>query len=109
MQTITTVGYGDIGVTNTWERIFVIFTMLIGVLTFSFISGTLSSIMLAYDERNSEKQQLMGRLIGLKQKFGFDVKLFLELQKSLSLGAEKQKSDVQWLIEKINAKPALVQ
>jgi len=49
MTTITTVGFGDIAATNATEAICAIFIMIIGVLAFSFASGSLSSIMGNYD------------------------------------------------------------
>ena len=36
ITTITTVGYGDISISNTMERIFCAFIMIIGVVAFSF-------------------------------------------------------------------------
>ena len=51
IQTISTVGYGDVNPQNTKERIFVIGLMIVGVLAFSFISGQLSSILLSYDQQ----------------------------------------------------------
>ena len=51
IQTISTVGYGDVNPQNTKERIFVIGLMIVGVLAFSFVSGQLSSILLSYDQQ----------------------------------------------------------
>lgn len=45
ITTITTVGYGDISGTTEIERIYCIVIMLIGVISFSFINGALSSIV----------------------------------------------------------------
>ena len=45
VSTITTVGYGDIYATETPERMLGILTMLIGVIAFSFSTGSLSSIV----------------------------------------------------------------
>lgn len=45
ITTITTVGFGDISGTNSLERIFCIFTMVAGVIAFSFASGSLASII----------------------------------------------------------------
>lgn len=47
--TITTVGYGDITAVNGIERLFNIGMLFIGVMTFSFASGSLSSIITNYD------------------------------------------------------------
>ena len=44
ITTITTVGYGDISAGTTSEKIICIFIMLIGVIAFSFASGSLASI-----------------------------------------------------------------
>ena len=45
ISTITTVGYGDISGQNTIERSMGIIIMLIGVMAFSFATGSLSSIL----------------------------------------------------------------
>lgn len=45
VMTITTVGYGDISVFTTLERLLVIFMMVIGVIAFSFATGSLASIL----------------------------------------------------------------
>ena len=45
ITTITTVGYGDISITSTFERIFCAITMILGVVAFSFASGSLASIL----------------------------------------------------------------
>lgn len=45
VTTITTVGYGDIAGVTTVEKVFCIFIMLIGVIAFSFFSGSLASII----------------------------------------------------------------
>ena len=49
MTTITTVGYGDISANNNLERVFGTLIMLIGVLCFSFASGSLASILGSMD------------------------------------------------------------
>ena len=45
ISTMTTVGYGDLSPNTTIEQIFGIFIMVLGVLVFTFISGSLSSII----------------------------------------------------------------
>ena len=54
MTTITTVGYGDIGATNTIERIICIFLHIIGVLSYSLAAGQLTSIIENYDASKSK-------------------------------------------------------
>ena len=45
ITTMTTVGYGDISGDNNLERAVSIVIMLVGVISFSFATGSLSSIM----------------------------------------------------------------
>lgn len=48
-----TVGYGDIVPANEIERIFAIFLMVLGVVSFSFLAGTVSNIIASYDSGDS--------------------------------------------------------
>lgn len=45
MQTLTTVGYGDISMATTGERFMCIILQFIGVIFFSFASGSLTNII----------------------------------------------------------------
>ena len=54
VTTITTVGYGDITGQNTLERGVSVIVMLIGVISFSFATGALSSIMQNYDQASAK-------------------------------------------------------
>jgi len=45
VQTVTTVGYGDVGGKNNLEKGFACFAMMCGVIAFSFASGNLASIL----------------------------------------------------------------
>lgn len=51
LTTTATVGYGDVQPANTYERIFCMLLMMIGVMSFTFISGALSSILSSYDTK----------------------------------------------------------
>lgn len=53
VTTVLTVGYGDIVAVNMLEKVFCIILMLIGVLSFSFSTGTLSAIIQSVDERDA--------------------------------------------------------
>jgi hypothetical protein len=53
VTTITTVGYGDISGNTSTEKIFCILIMVVGVISFSFASGSLASIMQNYDSKNA--------------------------------------------------------
>jgi hypothetical protein len=45
ITTIATVGYGDISGKNTTERLVAIIIMILGVVSFSYATGSLSSIL----------------------------------------------------------------
>jgi hypothetical protein len=47
--TVLTVGYGDISAVNSYEKLICILLMIIGVISFSFATGSLSSIIANYD------------------------------------------------------------
>ena len=49
VTTIVTVGFGDITAYNVGEQLICILLMLIGVISFSFATGALSSIISNYD------------------------------------------------------------
>ena len=54
MQTLTTVGYGDISLASTTERVICIFLQFVGVIFFSFASGSLTTIIANYDQSNAK-------------------------------------------------------
>lgn len=54
VQTVTTVGYGDVEIYNTTERYMSGLCMLCGVFAFTFATGTLTSIMQNYDFQNAQ-------------------------------------------------------
>ena len=53
VTTVLTVGYGDICAVSLGEKCFCIFLMLIGVMSFSFSTGALSSIISSYDSKEA--------------------------------------------------------
>ena len=67
VTTTSTVGYGDLSASTTIERFFCIFLMLAGVSAFTFISGTLSSILTNSDSQASQLQEKLLYLGKLRQ------------------------------------------
>jgi voltage-gated potassium channel Kch len=51
--TVLTVGYGDITAISTTEKLLCILLMVIGVISFSFATGALSSIISNYDSTDA--------------------------------------------------------
>jgi hypothetical protein len=53
MTTVSTVGYGDISPVNSTERIFGMVLQFLGVISFTFVSGALASILQSHDTREA--------------------------------------------------------
>ena len=59
VTTIVTVGYGDISAFSMSERIFCILIMLIGVVSFSYITGALASMVADQDSKEAALNEKM--------------------------------------------------
>jgi Ion channel len=53
MTTMLTIGFGDIVAQNMSEKLFTMLLMCVGILSFSFATGTLSSIIISYDHKEA--------------------------------------------------------
>ena len=73
---MTTVGYGDISGDNNLERIVSIVIMLVGVISFSFGTGSLSSIMQNYDQANSKLQERITVLNRIYKEYCLPLELY---------------------------------
>ena len=83
MTTITTVGFGDISGGTTGERILCAVLMVIGVISFSFATGTLSSILSNIDSSRAKIKEKYGILSELKQEYEISNTLYDELRHAL--------------------------
>ena len=81
--TITTVGYGDISATNTYERWFCSVIMLIGVISFSFANGSLGLIITQMNTKQSivfEKIQVLDKI---KKNYNMSEELYKKCKRTL--------------------------
>jgi hypothetical protein len=69
VTTVLTVGYGDISAYNIPEMLYCILLMLIGVLSFSFASGALASIIQSYDSKEAQLKEKIATLNDLAQEY----------------------------------------
>ena len=53
MTTLTTVGYGDITISNGLERVFCIFLMFFGLVWFAAIPGPIFAMLHELDEKDA--------------------------------------------------------
>lgn len=79
MQTVTTVGYGDIGVVSSGEKIICISLQLVGIITFSFFAGALTNIIQEFDTSNAANQEKINTLNRLYKVHDFRSDLYYQL------------------------------
>jgi len=90
MTTITTVGFGDITATNTTEAICCILIMIVGVLAFSFASGSLSSILGSYDQTEAIMKEKISTLNEISTKYSLNNSLYDEIRKIIRFDHSKR-------------------
>jgi hypothetical protein len=83
IQTITTVGYGDVATTNTYERIYACIIMILGVLAFSFASGSLASIISSLDSKHALLKYKLEIIEEIKKNFKLPKKLYLKIKNNI--------------------------
>lgn len=74
-QTLTTVGYGDFGAYNTGEIAITCVWMFLGVAFYSFVVGSLTSVITA---EGSQQENLIGKLKALEE-FAHETNLDMDL------------------------------
>ena len=90
VQTVITVGYGDIGAYSSSEQIISIMAMFTGVAFFSLTVGTLTNILANTDTRRIAYEGKMATLIHIREQFGIKNKIFEAIERILKYGAYKQ-------------------
>lgn len=81
--TVTSVGYGDVTPENMMEKVFCIVMLFIGVLTFSFASGSLNSVITNYDHSQMGFKKKVEQLNFIKKLYGVNEDLYFEIKSSL--------------------------
>lgn len=69
VQTVITVGYGDVTITNATERIIAIVAMFAGVIFFSLIIGSLTALIGDMDKRGAIYENKLDVLLELKNTY----------------------------------------
>ena len=83
VTTIMTVGYGDITAKSMSEKLLCILLMLIGVIAFSFATGSISSIITNQDSAEAKLKEKMVTLESIQQEFSIDDDLFNRIVKAV--------------------------
>ena len=84
VATVVTVGYGDVTAASTTEKCICIVLMLIGVISFSFFTGALSSILQNYDQNQIRFRRKLSTLRDIKREHNLSHELFHKLVRSIS-------------------------
>ena len=100
VTTLVTVGYGDITAVSPQEKIMCIVMMILGVLTFSFVTGSLSSIITSYDSKEAQLKEKIATLNDISNEYRLDIDLFNKLAKTVKYDhSKKQKDTLQFMEE----------
>ena len=83
--TITTVGYGDVLAQTTNEKVFCFLLMIIGVIGFSFASGSLASILNNYDLHNAKLSEKVETLNKIQKDYDISKELYNRVHNSLKV------------------------
>lgn len=101
VTTITTVGYGDISGNTKLERVFCILIMVIGVVAFSFASGTLASIIQNYDVQNAKQEDKMNILRKLHKDYSLPLDLYTRIKQSIKQEYNQEIDDLNAYVEEL--------
>ena len=101
VTTIVTVGYGDITPINPSEMCYVTFLMLIGVVSFSFTTGALASIIASYDSKEAKLKEKMAILHDIQKEYKINHEMFNELSKTVQYNHRKKSKDLLTFMEEL--------
>ena len=101
VTTLVTVGYGDISAYSLEEKIFAVFLMLLGVVSFSFATGTIASIITSYDSQEAVLKEKIATLNDMQVEYDLDIHLFNKLAKTIKYDHAKKKRDMLQFIEEL--------
>ena len=94
VTTITTVGYGDVDINTRMEKAFCIILMLFGVISFSYASGSLASILQSYDIQSATYKEQLSILNKIFKQYKLPLSLYANLKQSLTFQANNDIEDI---------------
>lgn len=101
VTTIVTVGYGDIVASSVGEKITAVLLMITGVISFSFATGALSSIIASIDSTEAKVKERMGTLSEIRQDYSIKGDLFNKLARYIRYDHSKKQRDVIKFMEEL--------
>lgn len=99
LTTITTVGYGDIVVGTTIEKLFNCVIMVFGVIMYSFAIGSLSSLVSNYQSEANELKRKLQILEAIQNEYNIDNEVIEKARKVIKFEILQNHKDKNDLIE----------
>ena len=75
--------------------------MLIGVMSFSFTTGSLASIIASYDSKESQLKEKMSTLHEIQKEYKINHEMFNELSKTVQYNHRKKSKDLMSFMEEL--------
>ena len=75
--------------------------MLLGVVSFSFATGTIASIITSYDSQEAVLKEKIATLNDMQIEYDLDIQLFNKLAKTIKYDHTKKKRDILQFIEEL--------
>jgi len=94
VTTLVTVGYGDITAYSNEEKMLCIILMIVGVISFSFATGALASILTSYDSKEALMKEKIATLNDITMEYDLDINMFNKLAKTIKYDHTKKKRDI---------------
>lgn len=79
-------GYGDIPSVTIYEKLFAMAWMLGGVFVYSFLIGSVSSMLSSIDKRETELSEKKTTLIRIRKNYKLPKKLYKRIKEAISIG-----------------------
>ena len=83
LQTLTTVGFGDIGGKTVFERIFCCCWMLAGIAFYSFAIGNMSNLIASMDKNTEELNRKLGVLKQFRVRTQMPIRFYNKIKRHL--------------------------
>jgi hypothetical protein len=87
---ITTVGYGDMPINTSYEKIIAIFIFIVGIITFSFAIGSLISVLENLDSSEAKLKEKHFELNSIQKKYKISSELYHRIFKTLKFNIEHE-------------------
>ena len=101
ITTITTVGYGDITAQNFPERVFCSIMMVLGVISFSLTTGSLTSIIYSSDNKKMIYVEKMEKLNLIQRRYNLPPDIYNQMKQSIGYQIEKSNNDIDDFLDQL--------